>query len=506
MHWPWLPLPLLVLIACDRSDPADGSGPLELPPSVAPIAIDGLFDDWDDVPLVFTDPPGDAGATGIDIGEVRAANDEQYLYLSIDLGNETRLGEGNALTLYLDTDGDPGTGDLAHGIGADLVWIFGERYGTFHGQGGPVEVAWSAIRYRSEPTVSADRFELAIGRHERPDGQTALVRSDSIGIALQDRTEGDSVIFDGDIAPDEGSVLSYTFDETPLPPSDPRPTGRTDPEALRLVTWNVLWDGPTDPTRETEFWRIAAALDPDILCLQEVTDHEAVIERAQERLPAVDGGWHSVGWSDRLTLSRYPFAADWPPHYDVIDSRFTVAAVDLPDGTRLAVFNTHMSCCEYEEDRQQEADSFAAYLHGILDPENELALPEGTPMVLVGDTNLVQGSQPLTTLLTGQIVNEGTYGPAGPLDWDATDLADLVSHQTERRMAYTWRVDYGWYWPGRLDYVIYTDSVLDVVHSYILHTGEMSEDVLQELGLEAGDSATASDHLPHVADVVPYAR
>ena len=46
------------------------------------------------------------------------------------------------------------------------------------------------------------------------------------------------------------------------------------------------------------------------------------------------------------------------------------------------------------------------------------------------------------------------------------------------------------------------DSVLQVVHSFILHTGEMSDDVLADLGLESSDSAIASDHLPHIADVV----
>ena len=304
------------------------------------------------------------------------------------------------------------------------------------------------------------------------------------------------------MAPDEGTALRYSFDPTPLPDTPPLTTDRTDPDAIRIVTWNALWDGPLDPTRDTEFWRIAAALDPDILCLQEVTDHTPITELAQEALPFTEDGWHALGWSDRLTLSRYPFSADWPPHYDVIDSRFAVTPVELPDGTMLALFNTHMSCCENEEDRQQEPDSFAAYVHAALDPTDELALPEGTPIVLVGDTNLVQGSQPLTTLLTGQIVNQSTYGLPGPMDWDGTDLADLVSLQTERRMAYTWRVDYGWYWPGRLDFVIYTDSVLQVVHSFILHTGEMSDDVLTGLGLEPTDSATASDHLPHVADVL----
>jgi len=498
-------LPLLLLIptlACNRDDSDADSGPVDLPAHAAPIAIDGVFDDWEDVPHSFTDSVGDGGFTGIDFTAVQAANDDEFLYLSFDLGTEIALDENNGLTLFLDTDGDPATGNPAHGVGADLVWVFGERYGTFHGQGGAIEVTWSVLRYHAEPTVSAARFEIAIGRIERPDGETDLFRADTVTFALQDRTEGETVIYDGDLAPDEGSLLRYTFDESSLPEIPPTTTDRTDPDAIRVVTWNALWDGPLDSTREAQFWRIAAALDPDILCLQEVTNHDPIIELAQERLPFAEEGWYALGWSDRLTLSRYPITSEWPPHYDVIDSRFAVTPVELPDGTWLVIFNTHMSCCENEEDRQQEADSFAAYVHAALDPADELALPEGTPILMVGDTNLVQGSRPLTTLLTGQIVDQSTYGEPGPMDWDGTDLADLISHQTELRTAYTWRNDWGSYWPGRLDYVIYTDSVLQVAHSFILHTGEMSDDVLDDLGLESSDSATASDHLPHVADVV----
>jgi endonuclease/exonuclease/phosphatase family metal-dependent hydrolase len=498
-------LPLFLLIpalACDRDDADTEPGPVDLPAHAAPIAIDGLFDDWEAVPLAFTDPAGDSGSTGIDVTAIQVANDAEFLYLSFDLGTEVRLDEDNSLTLFLDTDGDPTTGDPAHGVGADLVWIFGERYGTFHSQGGAVEVYWSALGYHAEPTVSADRFEIAIGRNERPDGETFLFRADTVTLALQDRTVGDSVIIDGDMAPDEGSTLRYTFDDTALPEIPPTTTDRIDPDAIRIVTWNALWDGPLDPARDEQFWRIAAALDPDILCLQEVTNHDPIAALAQEKLPFAEDGWYASGWSDRLTLSRYPLTSGWPPDWGTLDSRFDVTPAVLPDGRWLVIFNTHMSCCEYEEDRQQEADSFAAFMHAALDPTDDLALPEGTPIVLVGDTNLVQGSQPLNTLLTGQIVDQSTYGEPGPMDWDGTDLADLVSLQTERRVAYTWRNDWGSYWPGRLDYVIYTDSVLQVVHSFILHTGEMSDDVLADLGLESADSATASDHLPHIADVV----
>jgi endonuclease/exonuclease/phosphatase family metal-dependent hydrolase len=266
------------------------------------------------------------------------------------------------------------------------------------------------------------------------------------------------------------------------------------------VTWNTLWDGITDPAREESFRRILAALDPDILALQEVTNHEGVIERIPEFLPLDEGEWHVLGYGNQLTFSRTPFVTDWPLSWDPLHDRFTLSPIELPDGRWLVVFNAHLSCCDAEQDRQVQADSFIAYLRDVTDPANENALPPDTPMVLTGDLNLVQGSQPLTTLLTGDILTEQWYGEDHAPDWDGTPLADQVSRLTERRMAYTWRSDGGAYWPGRLDFVIHTDSVLAIDHAYVLHTGEVSETTLEAHGLRAKDSDVASDHLPHVVD------
>ena len=49
---------------------------------------------------------------------------------------------------------------------------------------------------------------------------------------------------------------------------------------------------------------------------------------------------------------------------------------------------------------------------------DDIDLPEGTPIVLSGDLNLVGESQVLKTLLTGDIQNEITFGKGGLLDWD----------------------------------------------------------------------------------------
>ncbi|MCP4362518.1 MAG: hypothetical protein GY796_31315 [Chloroflexi bacterium] len=69
-------------------------------------------------------------------------------------------------------------------------------------------------------------------------------------------------------------------------------------------------------------------------------------------------------------------------------------------------------------------------------------------------------------------------------------------------MAYTWRDDANGFSPGRLDFFIYSDSVMGVDKHYLLYTGEMTADQLAAYGLQADDSAAASDHIPLVVDIV----
>ena len=117
-----------------------------------------------------------------------------------------------------------------------------------------------------------------------------------------------------------------------------------------------------------------------------------------------------------------------------------------------------------------------------------------------GDLNLVGDSQQLVSLLTGDIIDESTYGPDFNPDWDGTDLADVVSRQTEARFAYTWRNDFSSFSPGRLDFLLYNDSVLDLARELVIYTPEMSAGELSQYGLLANDVTIVSDHLPLVAD------
>jgi hypothetical protein len=125
-----------------------------------------------------------------------------------------------------------------------------------------------------------------------------------------------------------------------------------------------------------------------------------------------------------------------------------------------------------------------------------------TPIVILGDMNLVGYVRQVETLLYGDILDEEKYGADIDPDWDGTPLTDLLSRHTETYHTFTWRDDETSFSPGRLDYIVYTDSVLRVAKHYILDTAELSEAKLAEYGLSADDTLLATDHLTLVVDFV----
>ena len=56
--------------------------------------------------------------------------------------------------------------------------------------------------------------------------------------------------------------------------------------------------------------------------------------------------------------------------------------------------------------------------------------------------------------------------------------------------------------PGKLDYIIYSDSVIKPGNHFVLFTPEMSADSLAHYGLKSRDVVQASDHLPVLGDFI----
>lgn len=477
------------------------------------VVLDGDFGDWTGRVPAHRDPVGDGAA--LDLGELWLAHDERYLFVRFAVGAEISLQEGNELALHLDADDDPSTGSRAlPGVGAEVVWKFGDKTGRLRGDGlrGGRRRGWigsSAIGLVTAPTVSSAVFEVAVDRtavEELALGSGAAGRpSPSWRVALA--TPGDRL-------PDAGTGVRYTFDPARAePPFVPRPPGRAleraDPEALRILTYNVERDGLLDPELRPVFDRLLAAVGPDLVGFQEVYAHgaEPVRRAVAEALPG--SRWHAakVGL-DLVAVSRFPIErAVCIADCDDFGSTgaFLVDAREAL-GRRLLFVVAHPPCCTggdppADRERQRVIDETMAFVRDVGRPSSPLVVEAGTPIVVAGDLNLVGDRRQLRTLLTGDLADD-RLGPDFAPDWDGTDLADLRPLHTHAPMAYTWIRERGPFGPGRLDYVIYTDSVLRAVSGFVLHTPEMPPAALTAAGLQAGDTPRASDHLPVVGDFV----
>ncbi len=450
-----------------------------------PVVLDGSFDDWSGLAPVWTDPSGDQGQSGIDLGRLWLADDAVNFYLRFEVGPELLLNGGNSLSLAFDTDADATTGQPRNGIGADLVWRPGRKSGTFCFGSMQTEVKWDDCGFVGLPTLSDRAFEVAFRRDARPDGIHPLfpnVAGTTIRVLLYDAA------FAGDLLPNAGQILSYALDQGSAITEEPLPLARQHPTDLRIITWNVLSDGPWDGTLQPRFQRQIQATTPDLLSFQEIYHHspEATRQLIASWLP---GTWYAAGNNDCITVSRYPVLGSWP-----LDGNLAVY-LDTEEalGKRTLLINAHLPCCANDAGRQDEVDRILSFIRDARTPGGSLDLPVGTVMLLMGDTNFVGSSDQRRSLLTGDIRDNTTFGPDFAPDWNGGPLTDLVSRHTEARVSYTWLEAGSAFWPGRIDYFVYNSSAMSPASHYVLDPSEMSADSLAAHGLQAGD-AGASDH------------
>jgi len=449
-----------------------------------PIIIDGLFDDWQEVPIAITDPEGDYNYD--DWVELKITNDDDFIFFKISLhSEETLLQNWNNFHLYIDADRDSLTGHLFRGLGSELVWHFGYRTGQYFEQDGIIDLWQNDITLRQAPTVTSTEFEIAIAR-----GSFVLSDPDSIAVIF-------SSFYDtGDYMPDSWGGVFYQLDTTVVGPAEPIPLEKS---GTRLVSYNTLYTGILEPDRQPKFQRIFQALNPDIIALQEHSEWNEIGDIISSWFPE-DTWYQGYTFRDLVVLSKYPIINQ----ASLISSERTMCALletDDPINPYLLILNSHFSCCDNDDDRQEQVDELVQVIREWrLNDNGPFDLPEGTPMFHVGDFNFVGYREQIETVTAGNIQDEGNYGSDFLLDWDGTAITDLFSRQTHKRMAYTWRSDGSSYNPGKLDYILYTDSNLSILNHFVLNTLAMPGSVLNEWGLETEDTNEASDHLPRIVD------
>lgn len=477
---------------------------LEGPPShPARITVDGAEDDWADLDPLHVDAENDVPADNVDLQRLWMAHDAQFVFLRMDVGRTISLQEGNRLTLYLDVDSDSTTGLAAQGLGADVTWTFGERAGRYVHTGDTTEFEHAALGLVSAPTVTDSIFEVALRRDAQLDGQP-LFPSDTLRVALADRASS------GNALPDSGGVAYRLTDASAVDPPPSIALARPDETDLRALSYNVEFDGLFEPETAPQFERILQALRPDLIGFQEIYDHGADTTQrvVTAMLPPGEGAsWHAAkAGRDLIAVSRYPIRETYtiPGYEDYESAGFVIDAQDAV-GSDLLFIVTHPPCCRggtppADARRQQVVDGIVAFIRDAKTEGGALDLEADAPIVIAGDMNFVGDNQQPHTLRTGEIVNTDTYGDPIAPDWDGSPLVDAAPPVTGWPMNFTWYDEGSSFAPGRLDYIYYTDSVLDAAHRYVLFTPGMTADAREAANLQERDAIRASDHLPVVVD------
>lgn len=286
---------------------------------------------------------------------------------------------------------------------------------------------------------------------------------------------------------------------------------------IRVLTWNVLDNFVTDASlTSNEFTDILQNIDPDIVCFQEMDTSETAAD-IKTALETILGNTWTVqrgltdGFNRNMLATRFSLGTTTTDTSPASELRgVTAGLVDLPDGTYGSDF--YVMCIHFKSGatttdatrRQTAADAIVNWMRDARNSGGNITLASNTPMLVVGDTNFVNegeagpGEAP-TTLATGDIADEGTFGSDSAPDWDGGNLEDAAPYDHTNADPRTWSSSSP---TSRLDRFNYTDSVIRVANRFVLNTATMGAPALSAASpaLSSTDTANASDHLPAVVD------
>ena len=454
------------------------------------IVLDGNFDDWSEIDGLVDVPTGTPPA--VDLLEIKVSSDSDFLYVYLRLGSDLDLTDvlyPHNLFLQIDVDIDESTGyPVREGFGSELGIDFNGLF-AYTNFGPADQVNFSEIGLIPSPTVTNNEFEMALRRDAILEGGNQLFPQDSIRLLFKDNE------FD-DYLPNFGLSVVYDFTNANESAVEPLSISKETPSLLRVCAYNVLANGLINSNRQDHFERIIPALEADVYLFSECAGtSSSQIKALLDVWSPLDGeeGWYTSKTGDLVTATTWPHIQSWTG----LTKQFPVL-VDVPDslGGPVLFINSHLSCCASDAARQDQIDEMMAWIIN-----NDGNLNDSTPIIYGGDLNLVGYAQQLETLLNGEIVQTQSYGPGGMPDWDGTPWADALPRQTHQPFTYTWRDDGdGNYPPGRLDFVLYSDAVVEKHKAFVLETESTPSDVLVQFGLFQDDTHAASDHLPVVMD------
>lgn len=451
------------------------------------ITVDESFDDWSTVPTT-NDNGTDAPVGGIELESMQLFNDNDFLYINLKMESEINIQSDNELVMYIDYDNNADTG-LGSGPfqGAEVVYEFGYRFGRFYNAAGSqFSISQADLQLVTLPTVTSERFEIAVRRNSYIGGSFRNMGG-TVRVGFADQRNN------GDQLPDSTQGVAYQmvagFSSPPVPD-----LSKINASDIRIMSYNVLFDKMFESNDQPAFRRLFDAIVPDIIAFQEIYDHDA--EEALQVVQQVLGGqWYSAdSESDTKFVSRYPIVAS-----QSIDGNM-LAVIDI-NGQRIAIVNAHLPCCDNNVSRQNEIDRIGKAIRDSKAGFGATPLATNTPIIVLGDLNLVGNRENQQSLINGDIISTASYGDDYTPDWNGDSFTDLKPPTTGVAQTTTWYNPFSDFSAGRLDYFLYTASVMTVEKSFSLNLRNYSSAEAAAIGMFDNDAFDLSDHFPVVADV-----
>ncbi|HJO04270.1 MAG TPA: endonuclease/exonuclease/phosphatase family protein [Acidobacteriota bacterium] len=490
--WSYTSLLCLLAVHCA---PQSGAGiesstvRVESPATAPTLTLDGDLDDWG-FSAQIEDPSGDGSETGLDLGRLWVTDEDGGLFFRLDTGRETVIQRvaaeqaGADLTLHLDMNASRETGFPLSGMGVDLSVYYGRRMALRY-DGERVEwLSMNDIGSQAMPTHSGTSHEFRLPLNTGG----VNVQTDVVRFIVTDGAWGDRL-------PDAG-YAELKLRHHPPRPVEPVPLERPDPDHVRVLVHNTLFNGAVE--RPAPFRRYLGALAPDLILFQEVWDWpEAAAESfVGGVLPLHDGGaWSAAKSDDTMVVSRWPIVE----RASVADNVVVLVRLPPARGGDLVLMSVHTPCCDNDEGRDRQHQQLAAAWRDLLAGEGPFVIDPATPMIMAGDFNMVGLRRQRDVLQEGRFFDDefgADFAPARA----AGALAAVQFRHNYSRAVYTWRDDAQEYTPGRLDYLFYTPDAAAVSRAFALWTPDFPVDALASFLLERDDSLLASDHLVLVTD------
>lgn len=435
------------------------------PPVNNKIILDGQFTDWQSVDLLATDPAGDASGS-IDITQIQAVRQGNWLYLSFDVGQPQNLQKAR----------QPNDGTLQiHLTHADKTFIIDTRQRTAYFKESPDQrIPWRDFDYVAAPTYACDRFELRLN--------LLPLFGPKAGSVQLNLTGSDTLAQPVTIAPATGDTTFIT------PGNQAQPAG--DHTTIRLANLNTLRNGLVDPERQPALSRLLQFAQADIYCFQEEW-HDKPLEPALQKILGRDVYVHKV--KGCVVASPHPLTAlpIQTPGRDL-----AAAGVQLPTGERVIVISVHLKCCgtiDSPED-QQRVDQIEALMNALKtfrdqgSGDEKADLFRQSPVLIIGDWNLVGSNKPLLTATSDKDL---------PLRW-------YVPLRADGETTYTWRstTPGDTFAPGLLDALVYSPVSLKPIRAEVFDS-TTNRSIYGELpgqSVVQPNDSEVSDHLMLIAE------